>query len=81
MLLGNALSVHVALGGIVPARVAFGRLMLGVVLKWVVAMLVFAIALVVWRLPPIPMVTGLAAGLLAYLLALNFLSAKRMLKG
>ncbi|MCL1635637.1 hypothetical protein M2650_13495 [Luteimonas sp. SX5] len=69
--LGNALAAGVSLGGIVPARVAFARLLLGALLKWVVAIGMFAIALGAWRLPPLPMVAGLAAGLLAYLLALN----------
>lgn len=69
--LGNALAAGVSLGGIVPARIAFARLLLGTLLKWSVAIGIFAIALGVWRLPPLPMVVGLAAGLLAYLLALN----------
>jgi len=69
--LGNALAARVSLGGIVPARVAFARLLLGTLLKWSVAIGIFAIALGVWRLPPLPMVVGLAAAMLAYLLALN----------
>ena len=68
---GNALVARLALGGVVPARVAFARLLLGTAGKWLVAMLVFAIGLGVWRLPPLPMLYGLAAGLFAYLLALN----------
>lgn len=70
--LGNALAAGVSLGGIVPARIAFARLLLGTLLKWSVAIGIFAIALGAWRLPPLPMVVGLAVGLLAYLLALNF---------
>lgn len=81
MVLGNAAGVHVALDGIVPARVAFGRLLLGVIAKWLVAIAVFALALVVWRLPPLPMLTGLAVGLLAYLLALNVPATGRNQKG
>ena len=69
--LGNALAVAVSLGGIVPARVAFARLLLGALLKWAVAIGILAVALGVWRLPPLPMMAGLAAGMLAYLLALN----------
>lgn len=69
--LGNALAAGVSLGGVVPARVAFARLLLGVLLKWAVAIAILAVASAVWRLPPLPMVVGLAAGLLAYLLALN----------
>lgn len=69
--LGHVLAAGVSLGGIVPARVAFARLLLGTLLKWSVAIGIFAIALAVWRLPPLPMVVGLTAGLLTYLLALN----------
>lgn len=81
LVLGNVAAAQVALGGIVPARIAFGRLLLGTLAKWSVAMAVFAIALAVWRLPPLPMLAGLVAGLLAYLLALNFLGASRKHKG
>jgi F0F1-type ATP synthase assembly protein I len=74
LVLGNALNASMALGGIVPARVAFGRLLLGTLAKWLVAIAVFATALAVWRLPPLPMLVGLMAGMLAYLLALNILN-------
>lgn len=69
--LGNALAARISLGGIVPARVAFARLLLGTGLKWAVAAGILAIALAVWRLPPLPMLAGLAAGALAYQLAFN----------
>ena len=69
--LGNWIAARVSLSGIVPARVAFARLLVGVGLKWGIALGIFAIALGVWRLPPLPMVAGLAAGSLAYLVALN----------
>ena len=74
MVLGNALAANTALAGIVPARVALGQLLLGLLSKWVVAISMFAIGLAVWRLPPLPMLVGLAAGLLAYLIALNFVA-------
>lgn len=69
--LGNALAARVSLGGIVPARVAFARLVLGAVLKWAVTAGVIAVALAVWHLPPLATVIGLAAGALAYQLALS----------
>lgn len=78
---GNALATLVALGGIVPARVALGRLLLGTAAKWLVAIAVLAVASAAWRLPPLPMVAGLAAGLLAWLLALNFLKQDDNTKG
>ncbi|MDQ3229942.1 MAG: ATP synthase subunit I [Pseudomonadota bacterium] len=80
MVLGNALAANTALAGIVPARIALSRLLLGVVSKWVVAISIFAMGLAVWRLPPLPMLVGLAAGLLAYLLALNFVALKSIRK-
>lgn len=76
MVLGNALAAYTALAGITPARVALGRLLLGLLSKWAVAITVFAIGLALWRLPPLPMLVGLAAGLLIYLLALNFMTTK-----
>ena len=71
MVVGNVLAARVALGGIAPAGIAFGRLLLGTLTKWAVALAGFAIGSGVWRLPPLPMLVGLAAGLLAYLVALN----------
>ena len=81
LVLGNALAAVVALGGIVRARVAFGRLLLAAMGKWLVAIVVLATALATWRLPPLPMLAGLVAGLLAYLLALNFLKQDAHSKG
>ncbi len=70
---GSALAANVALGGgVVPARVAFFRLALGTALKWVVVVAIFAAALGVGRLPPLPMLAGLAVALIAYPLVLNF---------
>ncbi|MEO5566231.1 MAG: hypothetical protein ABIR05_06190 [Luteimonas sp.] len=72
MLAGNAVAAVVALGGgIQTAGAAFARLMLGTLGKWVVVMVVLAVALGPWRLPALPAVGGMAAGMLAYLLALN----------
>lgn len=69
--LGNALAAWLALDGIAPARVAFARLLLGVLAKWCVVVAVFVAALEAWRLPPLPMLAGLAAGMLAWLWAMN----------
>lgn len=71
--LGNLLAAWIALGGgVVPARAAFFRLWLGTLLKWVVVVTVLVLALAVWRLAPLPMLVGFAAGLAAHLLILNF---------
>jgi hypothetical protein len=71
MVAGNALAARAALSSIAPAGVAFGRLLLGALAKWTVALAGFAIGLGVLRLPPLPMLAALAAGLLTYLAALN----------
>lgn len=72
LVLGHLIVALVALGGgIVPARVAFARLVLGIAGKWLVVVAVMAVALGAWRLPPLPMLAGLVAGLLAYYIALN----------
>lgn len=78
---GNALVAGMALGGVVQARVAFARLLLGTALKWLVAGMVLALGMGVWRLPALPMLAGLAAGLLAYLAALNLRVGNRTSKG
>jgi F0F1-type ATP synthase assembly protein I len=71
--LGNALAANIALGGgVVTARSAFSRLMLGTGLKWLVVITIFAIASGVWRMAPLPLLAGLAVALIAYPLALNF---------
>jgi len=73
VVLGSALAANVALGGgVVAARSAFLRLVLGSGLKWLVVATIFAIASGVGRLPPLPMLAGLAIALVAYPLALNF---------
>jgi F0F1-type ATP synthase assembly protein I len=75
MLAGNGLAAAVALGGgIQPAGAAFARLMLATLGKWVVVLVSIAVALGPMRLPPLPLLVGMAAGLLAYLLALNLVN-------
>ena len=70
---GSALAANVALGGgVVTARSAFLRLVLGAGLKWAVVILVFAIASGVGRMAPLPLLAGLAVALIAQPLALNF---------
>ena len=77
MAAGNALSAALAFGGgIQRAPVAFGRLLLGVMAKWMVVLTIFALALAVWRLPPLPLLVGLAVSTLGYLLALNRIGAR-----
>jgi len=77
MAAGNALSIALAFGGgIQRAPAAFSRLLLGVMGKWMVVLAIFALALAAWRLPPLPLLAGLAASTLGYLLALNRIGAR-----
>jgi F0F1-type ATP synthase assembly protein I len=76
---GHLLVAALALGGgVVPAPAAFGRLLLGLLGKWLLVVVAVAIALEAWRLPPLPMLAGLVAGLLAYHVALQVLSSNRL---
>ena len=78
MLVGNALAAGTALGGgIQSAGAAFARLVLGTLAKWAVVMGALVCAFGIWRLPPLPTLVGVMAGVLAYLLGLNFGRVKR----
>lgn len=73
VVLGSALAANIALGGgVVTARSAFLRLVLGTGLKWAVVITVFAMASGVGRMAPLPLLAGLAVALIAYPLFLNF---------
>lgn len=68
---GNAAAAWLSLRGIERAPVAFARLLAGMLAKWCVVLAVLSVALGPLRLPPLPLLCGLAVGLLAYLLATN----------
>ena len=75
MAAGHALAAAVSFaGGIQPAGMAFARLLLGALGKWLLTLAIVALALEVWRLPPLPVVVGVTAGVLAYLVGLNLRS-------
>lgn len=65
--LGTGLAAWMALAGTDPAAAAtaLGRLMAGMVLKWLVLLLALLLGVAVWRLPP----AGLAGGVIVALLA------------
>lgn len=63
---GSAVFARLALGGgFRGAAPAIGRLLAAVVLKWVVVVAVLALGLAVLRLPPLPLLAGMGAALLA----------------
>ncbi|MFD0740161.1 hypothetical protein ACFQZQ_12830 [Lysobacter koreensis] len=67
---GNAASAFMALGGgVQPAGAAMGRLLAGVVLKWAVVFAVLTLGLAGLKLPPLPMLVGVLAATLAFVLA------------
>ena len=70
--LGGWLSAWVALGGEAPAAagLALGRLVTGLVLKWVVLIAALLLGLAVWRLPPAGLVAGVLVALVAQALAM-----------
>ena len=77
MAAGNAVAVALAFaGGVQPAPAAFARLLVGVLAKWMVVLVIFALTLAAWRLPALPALAGLAASALAYLVALNWTGAR-----
>ena len=64
------LSALVALGGgVSPAGVAFARLLMGMVLKWLLVLIVVVVALALFRLPGLPLMAGVMAATLALVLA------------
>ncbi|MFC5593067.1 hypothetical protein [Lysobacter niastensis] len=67
---GSAAAALMALGGgIQPAGMAVGRLVAGVMLKWVVVLAVLTLGLAGFKLPPLPMLMGVLAATLAFVLA------------
>jgi F0F1-type ATP synthase assembly protein I len=67
---GNLAAARMALGGgVQPAGSAIGRLLLGVIFKWVAVLTVLGLGMAVWRLPPLPMLVSLSAATLAFALA------------
>lgn len=67
---GNVAAAYMALGGgVQPAGMAMGRLLAGIMLKWLVAFALLGFGLAGLGLPPLPMLAGLLAVTLAYVLA------------
>ena len=79
--LGNAVAATLSLRGAVPARFAFTALLAGTTAKWGVVFVALGIALKAWQLPPLPMLAGLVAGLMAWLAGLRGLGTQRATKG
>ncbi|WP_036212938.1 hypothetical protein [Novilysobacter arseniciresistens] len=67
---GSGIAALAALGGGVQlAGAAIARLLAGVVLKWLVVVAVFVLGMAGFGLAPLPMLAGLLAATLAFVLA------------
>lgn len=67
---GGLLAAWLAFGGgVLGAGSAVVRLAAGVVVKWVVVIGVLVAGAGLWKLPPLPLLAGLLAGLAAQVLA------------
>lgn len=72
VVLGTALLSARAFSGIGGAGMALGRLLVGMVLKWIVIVGGLIVILVQYKLPPLAAITGLAAAYAVNLLAFRF---------
>ena len=79
--LGNGVATLLSLRGAVPARFALAALLAGTSAKWLVVFVALGIALRAWQLPPLPMLAGLATGLVAWLACMRRLGTQRATKG
>lgn len=67
---GGAVAALIAFGGgVQPAGGAMGRLLVGLILKWVVVFAILALGMAGFKLPPLPMLVGVLAATLAFVLA------------
>ena len=67
---GAVLAAWMALGGgVLGATSAVMRLVAGMVVKWVVVIGVLALGVGLYKLPPLPLLAGVVAGLVAQVLA------------
>ena len=72
LVLGSGVAAWLALSGQAPAAagLALGRLLAGMVCKWLVLILALALGAAVLKLPPIGLAAGVAAALVAQVVAL-----------
>lgn len=70
--LGNALFGARAFAGMHGAGMALGRLLTGMILKWIAVIGGLIVILAQWKLPPLAAITGLVAAYAVHLLAFGF---------
>ena len=72
VLLGGMVAARLMVGGgIQPAGAVLLRWFIGAAVKWVVVCAVLLLGLVVWRLPPLPLLLGMVVGLAMQMYAMT----------
>ncbi|MCF7222298.1 hypothetical protein [Marilutibacter chinensis] len=72
MLAGGAVAARLMVGGGVQAAAGVMiRWFAGAVVKWVLVLVVLGSGLLLWRLPPVPMLLGVIVSLAAQMLAMS----------
>lgn len=75
--LGNAVMALLALGGgVVPAGLALGRLLLAIAGKWLLVALAVWLGMALWRWPPLPLLAGVLVVSLMHLFFSRFNPAR-----
>ncbi|RMH92832.1 hypothetical protein EBB59_07665 [Lysobacter pythonis] len=70
--LGNWLAARIALaGGVAPANVVLVRWFAGIVVRWGVFLAVMVGAVAAWKLPPLALLIGVLAALVAYVVSVS----------
>lgn len=74
---GNALMALLALGGgVVPAGLALGRLLLAIACKWSLVALAVWLGMALWHWPPLPLLAGVVLISLLHLFFSRFNPAR-----
>ncbi len=63
-------------GGVAGAGMALGRLLAGLLAKWLVVIVGLFLAMAVWRLPPVPALAGAAIAAAAYVVSIKFVTKR-----
>ena len=72
IVLGSLLASRIALAdGVAPANVVLVRWFAGIVIRWGVFLAVMIGAVAVWKLPPLALLLGVLAALVAYVVSVS----------
>ncbi len=77
IVLGSLLAARIALtDGVAPANVVLVRWFAGVVIRWGVFLAVMIGAVAAWKLPPLALLIGVLAALVAYVVSVSLKSVR-----